>query len=308
MVRNEEYWEEGIPYLDGVDITIMPDNSTQLAAFTAGQLDIYTPQNYAQVDALMGTNPDIVVNEWAGMGMSGIGCNTAVKPFDDVRVRQALFYAIDQQQIIDVVHSGHGFLQRAVPTAYADWVVPYAELPLGDAPNVDKAKALLAEAGLADGFDVQCKTVVRYTQKEATVVSEQLKAIGVNMEIVDVEYGAFLEARNNSDFDLIAFGLSPFGDIEDFTYALYQTESSRNYGGWGNADLDALFVQGRSETDVEKRKEIFREVQKIIAENSWIIDLARAASLEVWHPYVKDYPSGQNPERGLAFWRAWLDK
>jgi peptide/nickel transport system substrate-binding protein len=308
LSRNEDYWEEGVPYLDGIDITIMPDAATQLAAFTAGQLDILTPQGHSQVGALQGTNPDIVVTEWAGMGMSGIGCNVAKPPFDDIRVRQAMFYAINQQQIIDIVHEGHGFLQRSVPPAFADWVVPYEELPLGDAPNLEKAQALLAEADLADGFDVQCKTVVRYTQQEATVASEQFKEVGINMEILDVEYGAFLEARNNSDFDLIAFGLSPFGDIEDFTYALFQTESSRNYGGWGNAELDELFAQGRAETDLETRKEIFREIQAVIAENVWIVDLARATSLEVSHPYVKDYPSAQNPERGLAFHRVWLDK
>lgn len=309
VVRNEEYWEEGIPYLDSVEMTIMPDNSTSFAAFTAAQLDIYTPLNYAQVDSLMGTSPDVIVSEWGSMGLNGIGCNTAVEPFNDVRVRQALFIAINQDQIIQIAHANHGFKQRAVPVAMTGWVVPYDELPLSaEAPDTDAAKALLAEAGYPDGFDVQCKTVVRYTQEEATVVAEQLREIGVNMEILDVEYGAYLEARNNGDFSLIAFALSPFGDIEDFTTALYNTEASRNYGGWGDADLDEVLNAGRSELDVPARQEIFKEAQAAIAENCWVIDLARGNSLEVWQPYVKDYTSAQNPERGLSFWRTWLDK
>lgn len=308
LVKNEEYWDEGIPYLDSIEITIMPDNSTQLAAFTAGQLDIYDPPNYAQIETLQQTLPDIVVNEFGEFGMSGIGCNISVAPFDDIRVRQALFLAIDHQQIIDVVMTGHGSLQRAVPAAYAGWVVPFEELPLGTGRDVERAKALLAEAGYAEGFDVPCKTVVRYTQREATVVAEQLAEIGVTMEIIDVEYGAFLEARNTGDFELIAFSLSPFGDIEDFTKALYQTESSRNYGGWGSAELDELFAQGSQELDEEARKEIFREVQAVLAENCWVIDLPRATGIEAWHPYVKDFVSAQNPERGLGFHEVWLDK
>ena len=308
FVRNEDYWEEGIPKLDQIDITIMPDNSTQLAAFTAGQLDIYTPANYAQIEALKGTNPDIVISEFAAAGLDGIGFNTSVKPFDDVRVRQAMFLAVDHQQIIDVVMSGHGVKQRAVPAGMAGWVVPYEELPLGDGPDIERAKELLAEAGYPDGFDCACKTVYRYTQEEAIVIAEQLKAVGINMEIIDVEYGAFLEARNTGDFDLIAFGLSPFGDIEDFTTALYHTQASRNYGGWGNAELDALLDEGRAELDEEARKEIFREVQRILAENVWVLDIPAESGLEVWHPYVKDYVSGQNPQRGLGFRQAWLDK
>lgn len=308
FLRNDEYWEEGIPKVDQIDIVIMPENATQLAAFTAGQLDIYTPPNYAQIDALKGTNPDTIVHEWPAFGLAGMGCNTSVEPFNDVRVRQALFLALDPQQIIDVVMTGHGVKQRAVPAAFTGWVVPYEELPLGEGRDVERAKELLTEAGFPDGFDVKCKTVYRYTQEEATVAAEQFKDIGVNMEIVDVEYGAFLEARNTGDFDLIAFSLSPFGDIEDFTTALYGTEASRNYGGWGNAELDELLEQGRHELDIPKRKEIFAEVQRILAENCWVIDLPRDNSLEVLHPYVKDYVSAQNPERGLGFRQAWLDK
>lgn len=308
LVRNPDYFEPGIPYVDSIDITIMPDNATQVAAFNSRQLDMLTPANFAQMQALKQVNPDIVVREYSEVALSALGCNTRLKPFDDIRVRQALWYAIDQQKIIDIVFQGHGKKQRAVPATYAGWVVPFHTLPLGDAPNLDKAKRLLAEAGYPKGFSVKCKSVYRYTQKEATVAAEMLKAIGVSMEIVDVEYGAFLKARNAGEFELIAFSLAPFGDIEDFTAALYRTGASRNFGNWGNADLDQLFDQGRRELDVPKRKAIFRNVQAVLAENCWVIDIPRYTSFEVWHPYVKDYVPAQNPERGLGFWRAWLAK
>ena len=308
LVKNDEYWEEGIPYLDAIDITIMPDNSTQMASFAAGQIDIYNPENPAQKTTLSQTNPDLVMVQFAYMSLAAVAFNVSKAPFDDLKVRQALWYAVDQQQIIDIVFGGEGSKQRAVPAAYGGWVVPYDDLPLSDGPDIDKAKALLAEAGHPDGFEVQCKTVVRYTQQEATVITEQLAKIGVKMEIIDVEYGAFLEARNSGDFDMLAFSLSPFGDIEDFTFALYGSESSRNYGGWGNAELDDLFAQGKVEGDVDARKAIFADVQAILAENVWVLDVPMAQANIAWQPYVKDFVPAQNPERGLGFWHAWLDK
>jgi peptide/nickel transport system substrate-binding protein len=307
LVRNPDYFEPGIPYVDSVEIAIMPDSSTQLAAFASRRIDIVTPANYAQAETLKSVNPNTVLQEYTEMALQGIGCNARRKPFDDVRVRQALCYAIDQQKIIDTVYQGHGRKQRAVSAAYAGWVVPYDKLPLSDAPNIAKARKLLAEAGYPNGFSVKCKTVYRYMQQEATVAAEMFKAIGVQMEIVDVEYGAFLKARNTADFELIAFALAPFGDIEDFTTALYRTGASRNFAGWGNAELDKLCDEGRRETNLAKRKAIFAKIQAVLAENCWLIGFPRYTNLEAWHPHVKDYVPAQNPERGLGFWRLWLE-
>ena len=308
LVRNPDYFEAGVPYVDSIEITIMPDNATQVAAFSSRRIDILIAANSAQVQALKSVNPDIAVQEYVEFRMDALGCNTQVKPFDDVRVRQALWYAIDQQKIIDISFQGHGKKQRSVPPAYAGWAVPFEELPLADAPNLDKARRLLAEAGYPKGFSVKCKSVYRYTQKEATIAAEMLKAIGVNMEIVDVEYGAYLKARNSGDFDIIALSIAPFGDVEDYTTALYHTKAGRNFGHWGSEELDKLFDQGSREGDVTKRKAIFRKIQAVLAENCWGIDLPRYTTFEVWHPYVKDYVTAQNPEKGLGFWRTWLAK
>jgi peptide/nickel transport system substrate-binding protein len=179
---------------------------------------------------------------------------------------------------------------------------------MSDAPNIDKAKALLKEAGFENGFKVKCKSVYRYSQKEATVAAQLFKAIGVDMEIVDMEYGAFLTARNTGDFDLIAFALAPFGDISDFTAALYATTASRNYGHWGDADLDAQFEKADKELDVAKRKALYNDIQKTLAEKCWVVSFPEDKLFDAVHPYVKDFVSAQNPERGLGFWHIWLDK
>ncbi|HSB69755.1 MAG TPA: ABC transporter substrate-binding protein [Candidatus Methylomirabilis sp.] len=306
LVRNPDYFERGIPYLDSLEIAIMPDNATQVAAFNSRRIDMLIAANSAQAQTLKGVNPNIEVQEYVEFRMDGLGCNIQVKPFDDIRVRQAMWYAIDQQKIINISFQGHGKKQRSVPPAYAGWVVPFDKLPLSDAPNLDKAKRLLAEAGYPKGFSVKCKSVYRYTQKEATIAAEMLKAIGVNMEIIDVEYGAYLKARNSGDFEVIAFSIAPFGDVEDYTTALYHTRAGRNFGHWGNAELDKLFEQGGREGDVQKRKAIFHKVQAVLAENCWVIDLPRYMTFEAWHPHVRDYVTAQNPEKGLSFWRTWL--
>jgi peptide/nickel transport system substrate-binding protein len=306
LVRNPDYFERGVPYVDGVDIAIMPDNATQVAAFNSRRIDMLIAANFAQAQTLKSVNPDIVLQEYVEFRMDGLGCNIQVKPFDDIRVRQAMWYAIDQQKIIDISFQGRGKKQRSVPPAYAGWVVPFDKLPLSDAPNLDKARRLLAEAGYPKGFSAKCKSVYRYTQKEATIAAEMLKAIGVNLEIIDVEYGAYLKARNSGDFEVIAFSIAPFGDVEDYTTALYHTRAGRNFGHWGNAELDKLFDEGGREGDVQKRKAIFHKVQAVLAENCWVIDLPRYLTFEAWHPHVRDYVAAQNPEKGLSFWRTSL--
>ncbi|HEX8968740.1 MAG TPA: ABC transporter substrate-binding protein [Chloroflexota bacterium] len=308
LERNPNYFGAPLPYLDSINIRVLPDQSAQLAAFNAHQLDAYQPSNIADFNNLKQSMPGIGSLKFQDMQVNGIGFNVTQKPFDDIRVRQALWYAVDQDEIIKLAWQGEAYKHRAVPPSLTGWAVPYEQLPLSDSPNLDKARQLLSDAGYPNGLDFECKTVYRYTQKEAQVVSEQLKRINVNMKILDVEYGAFLNARNTNDFQAIAFSLAPFGDVEDFTYSLFKTTSSRNYGKWGNSDLDQQLEAARQEVDVDKRKALYRPIQEELARQCYLLDVPRGFMYEVWQPNVKDFVSTANPERGLAYHYVWLDK
>jgi peptide/nickel transport system substrate-binding protein len=308
LEANEDYFVEGLPRADGIEMTIMPDASTRLSSFLAGQLHIFRAGSVSELETVQGQIDDVQLEEFVNVGLAGLGCNTQVEPLNDVRVRQAIFLAIDQDEIIRVSHQGRGVKERAVPGPMAAWQVPWDELPLSDAPNPDRARELLEEAGYPDGFDITIKTVYRYTQEDATIAAEMLREVGINAEIIDVEYGAFLDERNTGDFELIAFALAPFGDIEDVTMALYHTQASRNYGHWGNEELDALFEAGQVELDEDARIEIYREIQEILAEQCYVIDFPRPNNFDLWQPNLRDYVAGQNPQRGLGFHYAWVDE
>jgi ABC-type transport system substrate-binding protein len=286
---------------------VIPDAATAVAAFQAGQLDLY-PATFQNLQVIKDSVPNMVVGDYSLLNISAIAVNTRVKPLDDLRVRQAMWYGINQQEIINTVFQGDGVKGRVVPPAYAGWVVPYDQLPLSDAPNLEKAKQLLAEAGLPTGFTVKCGTTAVYTEPEATVAAQQLKKVGINLQLGQLEYGSFLDARDKGNFEALAFGLAPFGDIDDFTSALFQTKASRNWGNWGNEQLDALFTQGQQEADVSKRNSIYAQAQAILAEQNYVIPLPRQNSHIVWHPHVKDFVTAQNPETGLGYYRAWLDR
>jgi peptide/nickel transport system substrate-binding protein len=305
--RNPDYYETGVPYLDQIVLTVIPDAATAVAAFQAGQLDVY-PSTFQNLQVIKDSVPNAVVGDYQNLSISGLAVNVKVKPLDDIRVRQAMWYGINQQEIITTVFQGDGVKGRVVPPAYTGWVVPYDQLPLNDAPNLDKAKQLLTEAGLPNGFTVKCATTSQYTEPEATVVAQQLKKIGVTLQLNHMEYGAFLDARDKGNFETLAFGLAPFGDIDDFTSALFQTKASRNWGNWSNEQLDALFAQGKQEADVSKRTSIYAQAQAILAQQNFLIDIPRQNQHMVWHPYVKDYVTAQNPELGLGYYRVWLDK
>jgi peptide/nickel transport system substrate-binding protein len=132
--RNPDYYESGIPYLDQIVLTVIPDAAAAVAAFQAGQLDVYQA-TFQNLQVIKQSVPDLVVGDYQLLNISGIALNVKVKPLDDVRVRQAMWYTINQPEIINTVFQGDGVKGRLVPPAYAGWAVPFDQLPLNDAPT-----------------------------------------------------------------------------------------------------------------------------------------------------------------------------
>jgi peptide/nickel transport system substrate-binding protein len=107
-------------YLDQIVLTVIPDAATAVAAFQAGQLDVY-PSTFQNLQVIKQSVPDAVVGDYQNLSISGLAVNVKVKPLDDIRVRQAMWYGINQQEIINTVFQGDGVKGRVVPPAYTGW-------------------------------------------------------------------------------------------------------------------------------------------------------------------------------------------
>lgn len=309
LVRNEAYWEDGLPYLDEVIIRQIPDPSTLRSALRTGQLDLIfgfgvdvtTAGSFAGL-------PDFKVISVPGLNYSLLGIQNARKPFDDVRVRQALSLAIDRQQIAEIVYFGRSAVAGPLPPAVSKWdPLPSSELP-NYTRDVETAKALLEEAGATNlTFKIMPIPTVPETIQIAQVIQAQLKDVGVETEVESVDFATFLQRWRESDFDTFVSLNSGATDPDIHLFRHIHSTGSTNVFKFSDAQVDELLERGRTTTDFEVRKEIYRELQVRIAEQVPFLFLTYPEVFAVMKADVKDF--ALLPSQSITSLReTWLDR
>lgn len=262
---------------------IIPEPAARVIALETGEVDVITAVPSEEIDRLKETD-GIKVLQLSSIGqrLFRFGCNDEI--MSNTKVRQAINYAVNRQSIIDKL-----FVGTVSPSTapFSPNVWGYANL--GEIEqDLDKAKALLKEAGYPDGFDTKIVTTDRYTKgtQLAEVVASQLKEVGINAEIEVMEWSAILATWNGitpEEFDepMFIMGAGPsMRDPDSSLRALYSTAVSgindQNYGFYSNKELDELAQQQMTETDETKRKELLKRAQEIIYEEDpvgfWLFD------------------------------------
>ena len=189
--KNPNYWEEGKPYLDGVEFSIISEPTTLENALTAGEIDMISYASIENLQNLEATGNFVRESNENGMGVETVGVipnsDDESSPFYDAKVRQAFCYAIDADTIVDSL--GYGYYTRTNQWA-APGAITYNEDVEGYPYNPDKAKELLAEAGYADGFDTVIYAAAGL-ENWATAIADQLTQVGIRtqVEMVDATKG-----------------------------------------------------------------------------------------------------------------------
>lgn len=203
--------------------------------------------------------------EEPGVSMTYLGFNVKKAPFDNPKVREAISYAIDQAPIIETA-----FLGGAVA---ADSIIGpklFAYSPVGKYEyNPEKAKELLKEAGLENGFKTKIWINDNNIRRDiAVILQDQLKQVGIDVAVETLEWGAYLDGTARGDHDMFILG---WGTVtRDPDYGINALVSTATHGGAGNRTfysnpkVDELLEAGKSELDIEKRKAIYKEIQEII--------------------------------------------
>lgn len=268
LSKNEDYWGEPAN-VDTVTFKVVDEDQTRVAELLTGDshiIDPLSPSDVAQVEGEEGVEPA----RQASVSLSYVGFNADKEPFDDPKVRQAINMAIDKSEIIDGIYDGAG-----IPA-----VGPLAPDVFGYDPDVegleydpDKAKELLEEAGLEDGFSTTIWTNdSRERIDAATNIQAQLKEFNIDVEVEILEWGAYLEQTANGEHEMFVLGWSTVtGDADYGLYALFHSD---NFGDPGNRtftddpELDDLLDEARQEPEPEKREELYSEIQELLAENA----------------------------------------
>ncbi|HET9017074.1 MAG TPA: ABC transporter substrate-binding protein [Thermomicrobiaceae bacterium] len=260
--RNTAYWDPTLPYLDGMLFKVMTEENTRLAALQAGQIQ-YAAVSAQGAQQLKGSSSiSVLQSPFAWLDCTQI--NVSRKPLNDVRVRQALRMAVDTTEIIQKGVFGAGTPSGPIATGFGDWYLDPKTLPYLT-PDIAGAKKLLAEAGYSgEKIVINCSPQYPDFVANATVMQAAFKQIGVNAEIQQMEWGAFVAASNKFDFDMAntAFTFRP--DPDGYIYAYFDTHGNLNAGGYGTPQLDAQIEKARSITDPAQRKQLYDEIQQTL--------------------------------------------
>lgn len=305
LEKNADYFIKGRPYLDVVIYQPIPDDTARSTAVRTGAVDIveYAP---AKDLALLKGDSKIVIAGEGNNNVRHLSFNNKVKPFDNVKVRQAIAWAIDRKAVLDAAVNGAGTPLTAGPFLSTFW--PGLPQPVYK-QDLAKAKQLLAEAGFPNGFKAKLKNTPTYAflGNAGIVVQEQLKAIGVEFEIVSLEWSVFLKDYMAKDYEAMVSGYSAFVDPHTIFDSYYVTGRPNNFMNYSNPKFDDLVAKAATVSDQAERAKLYREAQMILLEDCPMVFLYAANEYEAMQSYVKGYVHYVNGSH-LSFREIWLDK
>ena len=258
LLRNEEYWGEPAA-LDGVTFKFISDPTAAFAAMMAGDIDAFplfpAPENLAQFEA----DPRFQVLVGSTEGETILAMNNSRAPFDDIRVRQAVAHAIDRSAIIDGAMFGYG---TPIGSHFAPHHPAYVDLTGMSAYDPELAKALLAEAGLPDGFGTTLALPPpSYARRGGEIVASQLREIGIEAEIINVEWAQWLEQV----FKGKDYGMTIVSHTEPLDIGIYARDDY--YFGAHDPVMQALMTGLEPMTGAEDRDAVLKAMQQRVAEN-----------------------------------------
>lgn len=278
LVRNENYWQPGVPYLEEVVCKFIPDQAASLAALRAGDVDL--------VDRMVGESalqieddPNLKIVSGPQNLVQILAMNDARPPFDNVLVRRAICYAINREEIIKATNlkaewgSPVGSHMTPISPYYVDLVGRYPY-------NPEKARALLEQAGHPDGFSttIYLPQPYEFHIRTGQIIADQLRQIGVDCKLEIVEWGQWLDrVYKQWDYDMTVIAddvaIEPAASFSKGFERAQEDGSSAYYWQYTNYFLRELLDQGRKTSDLEKRRIIYAMVQTLISDDAvmaWI--------------------------------------
>ena len=275
LKKNPYYWEEGYPLADEIDLLVVPDDNTRLMQLQAGQIDAMEGVS-AQMRTQLQSTQGVKILDFPTTHVDYVSFNYTNEKLNDKRVRQALNYATNREDINQAVFGGLGTLCPSVVWPTAEFFNPDQKSYDYDP---DKAKDLLKEAG-AENLDLNLiiSTGDASSLMEATILKDQWSKVGVNLEIEQMDSSARRDARNNLTFEVL---LNYFtSDITDTAENMEMFCIKDNFDcwhlGWNGKEqeeAEKLVKEAGATNDKEIRKKDYYKAQEIMADNALIIPL-----------------------------------
>jgi peptide/nickel transport system substrate-binding protein len=305
LAANRDYWQKDLPYLDKIEIRVIPQESSILASLRSGDVT-FAVLNDPTVVANIRDGAGLTVLKAPALAYHVLQLNASRKPFDNPKVRQAINCAVDRQQVLDTAALGEG--QVTGPITIPAYRQPLDGLPCYGKPDLAKAKALLADAGKIEFTIMVAAQEPPTAVNEAQNVADQLAQIGITAKIEKLDLDTYVKRWLAADFDsnIALNGGNPDPHI---MFVRYWTSagSLNKVAGYKDAKLDELMAAGQKETDPQKRIKIYHDLEKALVEAAPWVWLYVGYEYRVMQPSVKGYTA--NSLNSIYYLRdAWLDK
>jgi peptide/nickel transport system substrate-binding protein len=284
LKANPAYWA-GAPRVSGVTFRFISEPSTALSALQAGEID-WTDSIPAQRVAQLKDDDSLTLAVTPSNDYWYFALNEARPPWNDVRVRQAIAYAIDRSAVVQATSYGTAVgNQLAIPKGNP-WYTPYDTYR----HDIDKAKRLLRDAGAAPkSLDMLVTSEYPETVTAAQIIADNLAPLGITVNIRTVDFATWLDEQNNGHFDMLMMGWLGNIDPDDFYYAQHHTHGTSNAQKFSNGEVDRLLDAGRVETNRNARADDYAKAATIIADEVSYIYLYNPSVIQAWTTGLSGY-------------------
>ena len=319
LVKNPNYFIHGRPYLDGITYVVIKDRTARATAMGTGQVDVFFPQEGTTgiVEQVKSQAPQVVVKTVAQSATFNVVINTKKPPYDNIKVRQAINFALDRNAFLKTQQGNAIAGGIPIPPPYGKWGLTepeLAKLPGWGDPAKDKAQArkLLAEAGYGPGNPLKVHVLTRsaplYSDMAAWMVG-QLNEVGIEGTIEVIETGLWFPRLTRRDYalgaNMMASGLD---DPDAWYFENFSCGSPRNYTDYCSKQAQDLMEKTSAEGNPAKRLELSKEVDRLLQVDVARSMLGHAIDHVMYWPYVKGYVPHNNIYNYGRMQDVWLDK
>ena len=322
LTRNPDYFKKGLPYLDGIEFTIIPNRSTAILGFISGQFDMTFPTEVSipLLKDVKSQAPKAICAVEPNNVSTNIIVNSSAPPFDNLDIRRALALALDRKAFISIMFEGQGDIGGTMePAPSGLWAMPkeMMETIPGYGPDInanrEEARKLMQKAGYGPDKHLAVKVSTRNIpiyRDPAIILIDQIKSIYIDGELDVVDTAQWFPKVARKDY---ALGLNLTGnavdDPDQSFYENYSCGSERNYTNYCNKEIEKLFDQQSVEADVDKRKKLVWEIDRKLQEDVARPIIFHARTGTCWQPYVKNITIMSNSSyNGYRYEDVWMDK
>jgi len=320
MEKNPNYWNRGLPYLDGVEFYhVLPFSPEMGSAILSGRVD-YVRVTDPVTARKAATTPGMTTTSYHQSVIQATWVNNKRKPLDDPRVRRAMHLALDRPVLVDVVKDVAPMMVGGFLYPFSEFATPKEELGrrLGyqsdPAAAIKEARALMAVAGHGDGIkglDYMVREIATFKLWSQAIQAMLRETLNIECNLRTVVDSVWFDDAKNGNFDLaIGAIVSTLLDPSDYFNAWYGKDGPQNYSFWDNKEFQALSPQIDREVDAEKRQDLIRQAEAIMEQDPPLLPVSWEKINDVWYNYVK----GHNPYEYFGIYdvvrldTVWLDK